>query len=371
MIPSLPPPPPAHVVQAVPAAQTYRIAGYDVAISAPISVRKEKSFLWFPSLHRLPNGKLAAIMQTFDDMYVANPTSLIMWSSDDGVSWSDPTVNTTGCADTALPLPSGDLLVVPYMMKPRPGGMGAPGAILSHDKPAITPAKDVTVTGWPKPDKSDSPELGLSGFCFCGPVIRDPQGKFLATLYGYFTGTDRYSLVLAESADGYRWTIRSIIAGDQCKLDGANGPCEAALSFLKDGRLLCIYRMGNGQPYGESWSSDTGKTWTEPLAMTGVFSVFPSLAKLPDGSLLLSGGRPGLYLWLNADGSGKDWERIDILAHHNSHTLAEERIVTTDCYTRIVALGEKDFLYIYDRTERNTPDYRVWVVRVHVEKAKG
>ena len=44
----------------------------------------------------------------------------------------------------------------------------------------------------------------------------------------------------------------------------------------------------------------------------------PSLAVMKNGTVVLSGGRPGLYAWFNADGSGKDWQRVDIMAHHNA-----------------------------------------------------
>lgn len=364
MAASVPPPPPVRIVQPVPAIQSYTVAGRTISLSAPIPVKQSETYLWFPALLRLPNGKIAAVMQTYPDTYIPNPTALVMWSDDDGASWRDPTENDTGCYDSYIPQPSGDLLVLPYLMKPKPGGMGAPCAVLSHDKREMRLAKEeATVTGWPKPDKSLWPDLGLSGFCFWGPVIKDTQGKYLVTLYGYFAGTTRYTLVLAESTNGLAWTIRSIIADDACKLEGANGPCEAALCRLKDGRLLCVYRMGNGWPYGQSWSSDDGKTWTEPAAMPGIVSADPCLTVLPDGMVVLSGGRPGLFLWLNADGTGKTWDKIDIQAHHNRFA-PEEKITQTSCYTRVIALDKQNLLYIYDRT---APDYRVWVVRIHIE----
>ena len=51
------------------------------------------------------------------------------------------------------------------------------------------------------------------------------------------------------------------------------------------------------------------------------FSVQPSLAVLPDGLVALSGGRPGLFLWLNPDdpdGTAATWRRVDVLANHNT-----------------------------------------------------
>src|SRR6266550_2278927 len=96
------------------------------------------------------------------------------------------------------------------------------------------------------------------------------------------------------------WPRKVGSSDEKCKLKGKEGPCEAALARLKDGRLLCVYRMDSGAPYGHSFSDDDGKTWTEPAAMPDdVFSVQPSLAVLKDGTIVLSGGRPGLFLWVD------------------------------------------------------------------------
>jgi len=90
---------------------------------------------------------------------------------------------------------------------------------------------------------------------------------------------------------------------------------------------------------------------------------------LSDGAVLLSGGRyprvgTGIFLWLNADGSGKTWEKIDLEAHHNRHAAKEDFIVNTSCYTTLLALDEKNLLCIYDRW---SPDFRAWVVRIQIE----
>ena len=46
-----------------------------------------------------------------------------------------------------------------------------------------------------------------------GQVVNSQDGGYLATLYGNFEGDARYSLVLAESVDGFQWQIRTTIAG--------------------------------------------------------------------------------------------------------------------------------------------------------------
>ena len=64
------------------------------------------------------------------------------------------------------------------------------------------------------------------------------------------------------------------------------GPSEAATCRLKDGRLMTIFRLGSGHPYGQVFSRDEGRTWTEPVALKGVFSVQPCLVVLKDGMVV-------------------------------------------------------------------------------------
>jgi hypothetical protein len=167
------------------------------------------------------------------------------------------------------------------------------------------------------------------------------------------------------------------VADETCKLTGAGGPCEAALARVADGRP-CVFRLALGVPYGQCWSGDDGKTWSEPAAMDGPFSVQPSLAVLKDGPVVLSGGRPGLYLWFNRDGDGKGWQRVDLLAHHNACRPAEPvpDPGKTSAYTEVVALDDTHLLCIYDRIpsgwavipKESTETNSAWVVRVSVAR---
>ena len=109
-----------------------------------------------------------------------------------------------------------------------------------------THQEGVLVAGWPRPDRSFAPQLGLAGFVFNGQTVTLKDGSFLGTLYGYFKDTKRYSLVAAESKEGVHWKIRSIIADERCALPGGEGPCEAAMCRLKDGRLMCVFRLDSG-----------------------------------------------------------------------------------------------------------------------------
>jgi hypothetical protein len=358
-------------------AATAVLKGLKVSLSEPVLVARSKGYLWFPTLLRLEGGDLVALTSNYPDVHTTSATSLVCWSGDGGLTWSEP--KEALYADSHLRLPDGDQLLLPYYLYPQKDGLGAPYQLVPKGKRETRTVKEgVRVTGWPRPDRSLEPKLGLAGFVFNGQTVTLKDGGYLATLYGYFKDTKRYSLVAAESPDGVAWKVRSTVADENCKLKGAEGPCEAALCRLKDGRLMGVYRMNSGDPYGQSWSSDEGKTWTEPAAMSGAFSVQPSLAVLKDGLVVLSGGRPNLYAWFDPDGDGKDWQRLPIHEHHNARRPQEpiDKPGHTSAYTEVVALDDTHLLYIYDRIPhgwgsipKDSPDTNsVWVVRLTVER---
>ena len=90
--------------------------------------------------------------------------------------------------------------------------------------------------------------------------------------------------------------------------------------MLHDGSLLTVYRVSNPGPYFQSRSVDGGQTWSAPAAMPGSHSVDPALEVVTvDGKevVLLSGGRPGLFMHASLD-SGRTWTTSNILANHNA-----------------------------------------------------
>lgn len=358
--------------------QTIALKGVKVSLSAPVLVARSKGYLWFPTLIRRPHGDLLAGMSNYADVHTQTSTGTFCWSGNGGLTWSEPVAGLY--SDSHLHLPNGNLVLLPYYLFPRPqGALGAPYQVCDKNQRIIKRMDgEVTITGWPRPDKSFDPKLGLAGFVFNGQTVPVKGGEYLATLYGHFKDSKRYSLVAAASADGVKWKIRTIIAGADCPLKGAEGPCEAALCRLADGRLLCVFRLASNVPYGQVFSADEGQTWTEPSAMDGPFSVQPSLAVLKDGTVCLSGGRPGVFLWLNLDGSGKQWQKVDLQTHHNA-CQPKETIVkanNSSSYTEVVALDEKHLLCIYDRIPHgwspipkdSAATNSVWVVRITLDR---
>ena len=240
------------------------------------------------------------------------------------------------------------------------------------------PGEEFVVAGLPRPAKMAVGPGGvmLAGFYFDHSVVCLRDGTWMATLYGTFEGANRYSVVAAESADGIKWKFRAVIADETCKLPGEEGPCEADVCRLKDGRLMCVFRLASGPRYGQTWSIDEGKTWTEPIAMPA-HSVWPSLAVMDDGTVALSGGRVGIDLWLNGDGSDKNWQSVNLQAHHDACRPAEPiKSSGTTAYTQLVPVNPTHLVLIYDRcpfgwkgVPKDSPESdSIWVVRVTLER---
>jgi hypothetical protein len=199
--------------------------------------------------------------------------------------------------------------------------------------------------------------------------------------------------VFAESGDGFNGTIRSVVAGADCALDGAGGPCESALCRLKDGRLLCVFRLASFARFGRCISDDEGKTWSHPTNIPAN-SVEPSLQVIADEALALSCGRPGISVWFANTGTGEAWQEVDIPAQHNDSLPADRiqpntRLVRggagkmmwaglsgfTSSYTELLRLDDVHLLLMYDRLgmgwsaipNASTETNSVWVMRLGVE----
>lgn len=362
---------------------TVDLDGMSVTLSQPRLIGRRRSYFWFPNLWTMPNGDLLSTIAPVPDIHLSGVPYLVLWSQDGGLSWSEPFVSCDG-GQTLLHLHSGDSILLPYDLRPRPQGVGAP----HNHFPAGQRVFDyvptgVVITGMPAPVPLVVPGLDVAAFSFNGQTLWLEDGTYLATAYGHFEGDDRDSIVAVESTDGTNWAVRSVVADAACPVPGSGGPSESAICRLQDGRIMCVFRVESKLPFGQTWSSDEGRTWTPAVTMPGPFSVQPSLAVMGSGAVALSGGRPGLYLWLNANGDGQDWRQIDILAHHNSCQPQEQILYSEDlsrqqttAYTEVVAVDERTLLYIYDRVPngwRRIPEdmddtNSVWLVRATVQQ---
>ncbi len=357
-------------------AKTYDLKGLSVSVFPPVLLAKRtgRPMLCYPKLARLANGEIAAMIWLGGDNYgvIGDGQQGFCFSRDDGATWSEPEYIPKVSGNRGLLLPSGDFAFLTYALYPRPGGMGGPYYLIPKGSREVKyQPEGVEITGWPRPDTSLDAKKGITGFVCHGQTVKLKDGTYLATLYGHFAETKRYSLVLADSRDGLHWKIRSIIHDEKDDpmprmSEGAN---ESAIAQLKDGRLMCIFRTGG--PYGQTWSADGGKTWSKPERALCAGDVEPSLAVFGDGTVALATGR-NLDLSFNLDGSGKTWQEVSIKDHQKSHHSEEVETEKgqpyggTSGYPHILVLSDTRLLYIYDRWL--TTGTSVWAVRVDIVK---
>ena len=364
--------------------QTIELSGLRVTLAGPVALGRRRGYFWFPNLWQMPNGDLLATISPVADIHMSSIPYLVTWSRDGGLSWSEPIVTNDG-GQTLLHLNNGDALLLPYILRPRPTGMGAPyNRIPAGTRDVEYIPSGVTITGLPGPGKIVVPGLDMESFCFNGQTVQLQDVSYLATVYGALHDLPGDRIFAVKSSDGVHWAIHALIADNTCGVVGKEGPNESALLRLNDGRILCVFRVGSRANFGQCWSSDEGQSWSAPVTMEGVFSVQPSLATRTDGVIALGGGRPGLYLWLNADGTAQGWQRIDMQTHHNACHPGEAIAAYTDhnhlqqtsAYTEVVAVDDSHFLYLYDRLpngwhpipEEMDDANSVWLVRATVEK---
>src|SRR4051794_29906163 len=71
-------------------ARTERLRELNISLSRPVMVARKKTFLWFPTLIRLADGELLAMLNDYADETVTSPTAVVCWSGDGGLTWSEP-----------------------------------------------------------------------------------------------------------------------------------------------------------------------------------------------------------------------------------------------------------------------------------------
>jgi hypothetical protein len=216
---------------------------------------------------------------------------------------------------------------------------------------------------------------GVQSFHGTGAV--EVGGQILIMTYLEFKGDDFSSTVLLGSSDeGRTWRYISTIAGPEAvpphpsmaqgvvTQSTPRGPCEPSLVELETGELMCVMRVGSGLDWNlaRTYSADGGRTWSE-CDYLPARSVQPSLRRLSNGTIALSTGRPGIYLWLSTDLRGEVWEQIDVVERHNAwappgQDINPERSGAqemrhakdqTTSYTELVEIAPNKLVLVYDR----------------------
>jgi hypothetical protein len=215
---------------------------------------------------------------------------------------------------------------------------------------------------------------GQEPFWHLNRFVRAPDGSLVAVTYAVTEGETQAMLdekplpaptrivCLASVNEARAWELRGVVALDATpaaeQRPSRIGISEPCVEVLGDGRLLCVYRCDTGgREMRQSWSSDSGRTWTAPVSARAV-GVDPGLLRLDDGLLLCSYGRPGVNLMYSLDG-GESWRGQTSVyagtARARPGSGDGRATAWSHAYTSLVALSSRDVLLFFDIHEHTVP----------------
>lgn len=353
--------------------RSYAFDKVTVAVEAPVEVGSATGHYWFSSLHPASDSDmLCEAVRGADEAQGEWPAALHL-SRDGGRTWSKA-MDIECYGPVSHILEPGKVLLMPYETWPLTPddkrNARARGTLLSCSKDGSVGAERVAMKFLGLPEDMARimvKENVQTALYVNGNILDIGGGKLFVTLYGKFAGDRTANLYAFESADrGLTWQYVATLARGKDYPFAYDGPSESNSALLPDGRILCVYRMGPVRPhfFYKSYSADKGRTWSKPARVEGAWSVEPQLVCLENGALLLSGGRPGLYLWVCPEGDGNRWEKIDVAEHHNAmiadvsrhyvHSVHDGRqpeylAGQSTAYTGMKAIGPDTALLSYDR----------------------
>ncbi len=168
-------------------------------------------------------------------------------------------------------------------------------------------------------------------------------------------------LLMASRDNGRSFQKRSVVASGRTY--------EPMLADTADGELVCVIRGTDQEqrPMLITWSADHGQSWEPPRPMfesrpTFGFGVFPGLVRLGNGALLLSFGRPGVWLSASLDGTGRAWTEPLPVIKCDPSTLSHvdgqvAGIYHHTCgYTGLLPIGDDEALLVYSDFQHTGSD---------------
>jgi hypothetical protein len=269
---------------------------------------------YFPVALRLADGRIAVVMRGGAPHLGIKGRLDMIFSSDEGKSWSKPTVVVDTPIDDRNPAfgqAKDGTLVVTFFRTAR---YDANGKYDDHlDNPVdtmVTRSADGGKT-WSAPEAVDVSEIGWGSPY--GRMLTLDDGTMLMNVYGgpvrkageKANEREDHSYLFRSADNGKTWTRFSEIGG--------KGFNETGIVKLPSGDLLAAMRS---EPAGEVWltaSKDGGKSWSEARKITPR-AVHPAdMILLADGRLLMvCGYRVGPFGVVGMIGDDKgalDWEK--------------------------------------------------------------
>lgn len=256
----------------------------------------------FPRAITLNNGKILAVWGSLTDHYTNNgPSKGLMSTSTNGSTWTTP-----------IPYSDGEHLPVGISK------MGSRVAMLTMTRGPYTGWISVTSTpetSWPQPTMIPHEAWGGDSWKYPADLIWLDTGTTDGLLIASSYGGNGLLLTASEDA-GKTWKPYSVVTKQA--FGNSSGPAEPTLTLLPDGRILCMIRndeyAADTFAFTASWSSDRGKTWTEPVVVLSGHTGQPKVTVMPDGALMVTlRKRPKSLEWRlgeSRDG-GKTWTVSD------------------------------------------------------------
>jgi photosystem II stability/assembly factor-like uncharacterized protein len=337
-----------------------------VNVGKTIEITSSKRYCWYPTVHRFSTGEILVTMRMSpDEVHPEGEFSAYCVSRDGGQTWSqrytlgaganiDAAYTQVGPADgTLLSLSAGYGSPIAFppgqaqdfhvsVTRFSRGGMEVNqirDALLRLRAPVQLEPMMLFDLGAKDTSKLETaPEVTPFG-----AIIDGLNGDLLTTAYCKEEKDGTQQVVLLRSRDGGKaWDEWGVIAGlavneKPTTWMGDEGPNETSIVRLADKRLYAVFRTGGNALLGQTWSSDDGRTWTQPVPI-GFKGVSPHLRMLSNGVLVCTTGRPGpVSIFSSADGQGEHW----------SHGTELFRGRST-CYSDVVELEPGRLLVVYD-----------------------
>ncbi|HUZ45334.1 MAG TPA: sialidase family protein [Terriglobia bacterium] len=351
---------PAGLKQAASGGQT---AGLAVRVGKTVEITHSFRRCWFPTVHQFSNGSLMATMRMSpDEVNPEGDFSAYCISKDHGATWSRRYTMGAGSnvdgAWSQTPEPDGSLWQLYGWTDPYPQGQARNFHLtltkFSQSGMEIQQRRNVplrmsetiqmTATKLFGRQVQDGELAREPVVVAWGPILKSRRGGLMAPVYYTAERDPRYyRLALIRSNDGGgSWREGSTIAAVEPGAKpwpgmGSEGPCEAGLVRLADGRLLALFRTGGDGFIGAAWSSDDGGKWTSPVSLP-YQGVALRVRRLANGVLACTTGRPGpVVVMFSVDGAGETWSHVTpIFPGKSTH------------YTDFVEVEPGRLLVVYD-----------------------
>jgi len=319
-----------------------------------------------PSVARLANGDLLMSYIKGYAMDVTYTRVEVMRSEDNGESWGEPICAVPDSFEPRdnylIPLQDGQVILVYFQCIPqRPFMRG----------PYITRSQDAGAT-WEEPRLIDT-----SAFCPDGPWVpvdrghvQLPSGEVLLFVSDWHDSGHPATYVMRSSDNGHTFSEFdkiSDIAGDSTFTQLPSGKL---LGALRVNHVDWPHRRANPQ---DEWkhesvhflaaieSDDDGRTWSDPVSLTGFNEIPGHLLALKDGTAVLTFGVRHYPLGIHAlvrESQATSWENAKrvVLAWHGELAVHNGWVRHAIGHPYSVQLDDKRILTAYYRWQKPNLD---------------